>query len=156
MEGGDAVSQAEDVVRSFFQGSPEEEERFKYDVIKGLSESVRQLASGMADMQKTQVGMLERLAALEASRFAASIEDIEAKVAALLRDKDRRDGALGMLGTIKSWAPFLAMLFSAAAAVWLYGRSAGIVPPPPVAATRVEATIHPEEQRIDGVVGGKP
>jgi len=145
-----------DAVRSFFQGSPEEEERFKYDVIKGLSESVRQLAAGMADMQRTQVGMLERLAALEASKFAASIDDLEDKVSALLRDKDRRDGAIGMLGTIKSWAPFLAMLFSAAAALWLYGRSAGIVPAPPVAPTKVEATIHPDERRIDGVVGGKP
>lgn len=145
-----------DAVRSFFQGAPEEEERFKYDVIKGLSESVRQLAAGMADMQRTQVGMLERLAALEASKFAASIDDLDGKVAALLRDKDRRDGAIGMLGTIKSWAPFLAMLFSAACAVWLYGRSLGITPAPPAAPTRVEATIHPEERRIDGVVGGKP
>lgn len=145
-----------DVVRSFFQGSPEEEERFKYKVIEGLAESIRQLTGQMADLQRTQVNMLERLAALEASKFAASIDDLEGKVAALLRDKDRRDGAIGMLGTIKSWAPFLAALFSAACFAWLYGRSLGITPAPPAAPSRVEATIHPEERRIDGVVGGKP
>lgn len=146
----------EDIARSLFQGSPEEEERFKYDVIRGLSESIRQLASNMSDMQRTQVGVLERLAVLEANKFADTIAVIDKRVDVLMRDKDRRDGAIGMLGTIKAWAPFLAMIFSAAAVLWLYGRSAGIVPAPPVAPTRVEATIHPEEQRIDGVVGGKP
>lgn len=146
----------EDDARSFWQGNPQEEERFKYEVIRGLSESIRQLASGMAEMQKTQVGMLERLAALEANKFEDTIKLLDGRVDALLRDKDRRDGALGMLGTIKSWAPFLAMLFSAACALWLYGRSAGIVPAPPVAATRVEATIIPEQQKIEGIVGGKP
>lgn len=136
---------SEDTVRSFFQGQPEEEERFKYEVIKGLSESVRQLATNMADMQRTQVGVLERLAVLEANRFAETIATLDTRVDALLRDKDRRDGAIGMLGTIKSWAPFLAMLFSAACAAWLYGRSLGITPAPPVAAARVEATVHPED-----------
>lgn len=147
---------SDDTLRALCQGAPEEEERFKYEVIRGLSESVRQLAAGMADMQRTQVGMLERLAALEANRFGTSIAELEVNVASLMRDKDRRDGAIGMLGAIKSWAPFLAMIFSAAAAAWLYGRSLNIVPAPPVATARVEATIHPEERRIEGLVGGKP
>lgn len=146
----------EDVVRTFFQGSPEEEERFKYKVIEGLAESIRRLTTQMADLQRTQVGMLERLAALEASKFSASIDDLESKVSALLRDKDRRDGAIGMLGTIKSWAPFLAMLFSAAACAWLYGRSAGIVPAPAAAPARVEAVVQPEERRIEGVITPAP
>lgn len=146
----------EDPMRVLWQGNPEEEERFKYEVIRGLSESVRQLASGMAEMQKTQVGMLERLATLEASKFANSIKDLEDRVDALLRDKDRRDGGLSMLGKIKDWAPFLAMLFSAAAAAWLYGRSLGITPAPPLPATRLEASSNSENHHIEGTVGGKP
>ena len=146
----------DDINRALFQGSPEEEERFKYDVIRGLSESIRQMATNMADLQKTQVGMLERLAALEASKFSASIDELEGKVSALLRDKDRRDGAVGMLGAIKDWSPFIAALMATLAAAWLFGRSLNIVPAPPPAPAKVEATIHAEEQKIEGVVGGKP
>jgi len=144
--------------------------RFQFKIIEGLSESIRQqsasterLASAMAEMQKTQVGMLERLAKLEANRFGealakveGSVGDLDRKVDALMKDKDRRDGALGLLGAIKSWAPFLAMLFSAASVLWLYGRSAGFVPAPPVAPTKVEATIDHGERKIEGIVGGKP
>lgn len=145
----------ENKTRSFFQGPPEEEERFKYEVIKGLSESVRQLASGLADMQRTQVGMLERLATLEASKFASAIEGIKADVKVLMIEKEQRAGAKSAFGMIKEWSPFIGMIMGVLAAAWLYGRSAGIVPAPPVAPTRVEATIHPND-RIDGIVGGKP
>ena len=142
--------------RTLFQGSPEDEERFKYDVIKGLSESVRQLAAGMADMQRTQVGMLERLATLEANKFAASIEGIKADVKILMIEKERREGARGAFAMVKDWSPFIAMIMATLAASWLYGRSLNIVPAPPVAPTRVEATIDQQGDKIDGVVGGKP
>lgn len=118
--------------------SPESDTRFQYEIIKGLSESVRDLASSIRDMQSTQVGMLERLAKLEANRVSEVVAEVKISVDGALKridrlekDKDRRDGAYGMLGTIKAWAPFLAMLFSAACVLWLYGRSAGIVPAPP-------------------------
>lgn len=146
----------ENSARSFFQGRPEEEERFKYEVIKGLSESVRQLATGMADMQKTQVGMLERLATLEANKFGNLIEAIKADVKVLMIEKDRREGARGAFAMIKEWSPFLGMILIAAVAFIVYGRMAGIVPAAPVATTRVEATIRPDERRIEGTVGGKP
>lgn len=144
--------------------------RFQFKVIEGLSESIRQqsaaterLATGMADIQRTQVGMLERLARLEANKFGEALAKMEIgqaemdrKIDVLMKDKDRRDGALGALGAIRQWAPFLAMLFSAACALWLYGRSAGFVPAPPPAAAKVEAIIDHSERRIEGVVGGKP
>jgi|GEM_PF-2744815 len=121
--------------------------RFQYDVIKGLAESVRQMAANMSDLQKTQVDMLVRLARLEENKVGDELVAMKAATAALTvrvdaleSDKDRRDGALGMLGTIKSWAPFLAMVFSAACALWLFGRSAGFVPAPPVELPRREAT----------------
>lgn len=145
----------DDIARSLHQGSPEEEERFKYDIIRGLSESVRQLAQGIADIQKTQVGILERLATLEANKFANAIEGIKSDVKVLMIEKEQRAGARGAFGMIKEWSPFIGMIMGVLAAAWLYGRSAGIVPAPPVAPTRVEATIHPDD-KIEGVVGGKP
>lgn len=123
--------------------------RFQYEVIKGLAESVRQMASGMSDLQKTQVDMLVRLARLEENKVGDELVAMKAattaltiRVDALESDRDRREGALGMLGTIKSWAPFLAMLFSAACVLWLYGRSAGLVPAPPAEPTRRDAAHH--------------
>jgi len=136
-----------------YQGGDPNDTRFQFDVIKHLSESVRQLAAGMADMQKTQVGMLERLATLEAGKMTSRLDEIDTKVSALEQDRYRRDGALGMLGVLRVWGP---VIFSALAAFWLFGRSAGVVPPPPNAPARVEATVIPTERRIEGVVGGKP
>lgn len=137
--------------RQFFQGSPEEEERFKYEVIRGLSESVRQLAAGMADMQKTQVSMLERLAVLEANKFGEAlvkaetkVDALDMKVDALFRDKDRRDGALGILGGLRVWGP---AIFSLLTLLYLMGRSMGIVPSPPTTVTKVETPIAVEPRR---------
>lgn len=120
--------------------------RFQYEVIKGLAESVRQMASGMSDLQKTQVDMLVRLARLEENKVGDELVAMKAattalaiRVDALESDRDRREGAIGMLGTIKAWAPFLTFLFSAATVLWLYGRSAGLVPAPPTEPTRRDA-----------------
>lgn len=139
--------------------SPEADTRFQYDVIKGLAESVRQMANNMADLQKTQVDMLVRLARLEENKVGDELVTMKAatvaltlRIDALERDKDRRDGAMGALGAIRQWAPFLTLLFSAACVLWLYGRSAGIVPAPP---TKMEAMSGLGERRADDV-GGKP
>jgi len=136
-----------------FQGGDPSDTRFQFEIIKGLAESIRQLTGSIQKMQETQVNMLERLATLEAGKVTSRIDDVEARIDALFQDKDRRDGALGMLGVLRVWGP---VIFSALAAFWLFGRSAGVVPAPPVAPTRVEATIHPEERKIEGTVGGKP
>jgi len=142
-----------------FQGDANDT-RFQFKIIEGLAESIRQITGQMADMQKTQVDMLIRLARIEENKVGETVAKLEAtvegfgqRVNVLETDKDRRDGALGMLGILRVWGP---LVFSALAALWLYGRSAGVVPAPPVAPTRVEATVHPEERRIEGIVGGKP
>lgn len=141
----------DDSTRTFFQGSPEEEERFKYEVIRGLSESVRQLAAGMADMQKTQVGMLERLAKLEANRFGEAlakaevkVDELDKRIDALFRDKDRRDGALGMLGGLRVWGPAIFSLFTL---LYLVGRSVGVIPSPPTTVTKIETPVAVEPRR---------
>ena len=156
---------ADDPFRSLFQGADPSDTRFQFEVIKGLSESIRQqsasterLASGMADMQKTQVGMLERLARLEANKVGETVARVETlvgvldgRVDALLRDKDRRDGATGVFGFFLKFGP---VIFSAFAALWLLFRSLGIVPAPPVPtpAANVERSREAEPAKETGNV----
>lgn len=141
----------EDRVRQLLQGSPEEEEHFKYEVIRGLSESVRQLAAGMAEMQKTQVGMLERLAKLEANKFGEAlvkaetkVDEMDKRIDALFRDKDRRDGALGAMGALRVWGP---VIFSLFVAMYLVGRSLGVIPSPLTTVTKIETPLAVEPRR---------
>lgn len=142
--------------------SPEEGERFKYEVIAGLSESVRQLAAGMADMQRTQVGMLERLARLEANKFGEAlvkaelkVDELDKKVDTLFRDKDRRDGAMGAFGALRVWGPTVFSLFTV---MYLVGRSMGIIGSPPTTVTKIETPVAierrhaapaPEHERVE-------
>lgn len=139
--------------------SAESDTRFQYDIIKGLADSIRQLTGSIQKMQETQVNMLERLAVLEANRVGEVVAKVEVAVEAaknridvLEADKNRRDGAAGAFKMIKDWAPFLAMLFSAACAAWLYGRSLGLTPAPPATAIRVQNS----EPNVERTVGGKP
>lgn len=124
------------------------------DSLTAQSRDVRAVVESVSDVRERVIRLEERDKRLE--HVETTLDEIESKIAVLMKDKDRRDGAFGMLGTIKSWAPFLAMIFSAACMVWLYGRSAGIVPAPPVAPVRFEATGNPNNQKTEGIIGGRP
>lgn len=133
-----------------------EAETFQYKIIEGLSESIRQqsastdrLATAMADMQRTQVGMLERLAKLEANRVGEVVSEVKAlvdialkRIDALEQDKDRRDGAGSFVGGMFKYGP---TIFSLLTLMYLFGRSLGIVPAPPVQAT-VPTPMHIERR----------
>jgi len=154
----------------------ESDTRFQYEIIKGLSESIRQqsasterLAAAMADMQKTQIGMLERLAKLEANRVGETVAKIEAavevvkervdatveavkdRVDKLEQDKDRRDGAGSFVGLLFKYGP---TVFSLMTLLYLAGRSIGLVPAPPAPPTRIETSETPYAR--DTEQGGKP
>lgn len=108
------------------------------------------------------VDVRERVIRLEENN--RRLDDVEAdqrrtdaKVTILMDDKNRRDGAKSAFGMMKDWSPFIAAVMATLAAAWLYGRSLNIVPAPPVAPARVEATIQRDDRRIEGIVGeGKP
>lgn len=123
--------------------------RFQFKVIEGLSESIRQqsaaterLATGMADIQRTQVGMLERLARLEANKVGevvakveARVDEIDRRTDVLFRDKDRRDGAVGLMVGLRTWGPWV---FSLLTVLYLVARQAGIMPSPPTTVTKID------------------
>lgn len=126
---------------------PEAEVRFQYDVIKGLAESVRQMAQNMADLQKTQIDMLVRLARLEENKVGdelvsikADTAAIEARVKILESAEDQRKGAYSVFSWLRVWGP---VIFSCVAAAWLLGRSLGIVPAPPAA-----TPMHIEQRKV--------
>lgn len=124
--------------------------KFRYEIIRGLSESVRDLAASMRDVQQTQVGMLERLARLESNRVGESLARVErvvqdnaVRINALESESDRRAGGFAMLSIVKMWAP---ALFSILTFLYLAGRSAGIIPSPPTTVSKVRAPLAVEAQ----------
>lgn len=97
--------------------STESDTRFQYEIIKSLADSVRQQSDVLRDVQKTQVGMLERLAKIEANRINENVAELRANVNAacdridkLEQDKDRRDGAMGAWSWIARNWPMAAMV----------------------------------------------
>jgi hypothetical protein len=91
--------------------------RFQYEVIRGLAESIRQLTTTIASVQTTQVGMLERLAKIEANRVNEDVADLRARHDALNGRVDQlektHDYEAGMRGARKAvmfyWPAFAAI-----------------------------------------------
>jgi hypothetical protein len=121
------------------------------DSLSAQNRDVRNVVESISDVRERVIRLEESNRRLEAVEATILLHD--SRIDVLLKDKDRRDGALGMLGVLRVWGP---VVFSALAALWLLGRSLGITPAPPVAPARVEATIQHDDRRIEGVVGGKP
>ena len=124
------------------------------DSLTALSRDVRSASEATAEVRDRVIRLEERDKRL--TDVEADVKTLDARVDVLMKDKDRRDGANGLLGRVPGWLSFLIALGSAFSALWLAGRSLGIVPAPPVAPTRVEAVIQPDNRSITGRVGGKP
>jgi hypothetical protein len=124
------------------------------DSLTAMSRDIRTNNEATSDVRERVIRLEERDKRMD--QIEANVVLLDGRVDVLLKDKDRRDGAHGAFKMIKDWAPFLAMLFSAACVLWLYGRSAGIVPAPPTPVARLEATGNHDNTRIEGTVGGKP
>jgi hypothetical protein len=132
--------------------SPEADTRFQYEIIKGLAESVRQMATSMGDLQKTQIDMLVRLARLEENKVGDELVTMKATTAALTirvdaleSDKDRRDGAMGALGALRVWGPAICGVLTV---LYLAGRAAGVLPSPPTTITKIETPISVERRDL--------
>lgn len=119
--------------------------RFQFDVIRSLSESVRQMASTMAEMQRTLMDVSVRTARLEENKVNEEVAAVKAemklldvRVDALFREKDRRDGAGSFVGLVLKHAPLVLSLLTV---LYLGGRSAGVIPSPPTTVTTVSAPM---------------
>jgi hypothetical protein len=130
--------------------SPEADTRFQYEIIKGLAESVRQMAASMSDLQKTQIDMLVRLARLEENKVGdeliamrATTAALSIRVDALESDKDRRDGAIGALGALRVWGPAICGILTV---LYLAGRAMNVIPSPPTTITKIETPISVERR----------
>lgn len=126
------------------------------DSLSAMNRDITAIHRDMKESNEATADVRERVIRLEErDRRLDDLEGTQAehaeKIAVLMKDKDRRDGAVGMLGAIKSWAPFLAMLFSAACVLWLYGRSLGVVPSPPVTAAMPQPPVERRQQAEEGV-----
>jgi len=115
---------------SFAQQEPHDV-RFQFEVIKNLAESVRQIAAGMADMQKSQVGILERLAKIESNRINEDVARLDArlevvwnKVDKLEQSEDRREGASRFSRAVITWWPVIGVAFTV---LFLLFRATGII-----------------------------
>lgn len=98
--------------------------RFQYEVIRQLAESVRQQTQSLARMQEQMGAMAERMARIEANRVHDDVERLRVgldeqtkRVDALMRDKDRRDGALGAAEWLRQSAPWAWLIAVGSAAV---------------------------------------
>lgn len=94
----------------------------QFEIIKQLTDSIRQQTTALTEVQKQVSNMSERLARIEANRLHDDVErlrhdlaDQTGRVDALMRDKDRRDGALGAMAWIHKSAPWAAMVAAGAA-----------------------------------------
>lgn len=129
--------------------------RFQFDVIRSLSESVRQMATTMAEMQRTLMDVSVRTARLEENKVneevasvKADMKILDARVDTLFTDKNRRDGAGTLLGAALKYGP---VIFSLLTVLYLFGRSIGVVPSPPMTVTAVAAPMRVlERSHVEG------
>lgn len=98
--------------------------RFQFEVIRQLAESVRQQTAALSRMQEQMAGMAERMARMESNRIHDDVDRLQQTLAeetkrvdALMRDKDRRDGALGAAAWLHRSAPWAWIAAAVAAGV---------------------------------------
>lgn len=140
---------------SFSQQEPHDV-RFQFEVIKNLAESVRQIAAGMADMQKSQVGILERLAKIESNRINEDVARLDArlevvwnKVDKLEQSEDRREGASRFSRAVITWWPVIGVAFTV---LFLLFRATGIIhlPQEPVTQPVAPYQAPPQTPKVGG------
>jgi uncharacterized coiled-coil protein SlyX len=91
--------------------------RFQFEIIKGLSESVRTQTSVMMRMQEQQTDIVARLERIEAKETAQQVKELLARVDSLEAAEQRREGGAKVITAIAK-SPAIGWLFAAAAFLW--------------------------------------
>lgn len=92
--------------------------RFQYDVIKGLSDSIRTMTSALLEQQKTLGEIVERLVRIESNKVDSRVTTLEAKVEQLEAERNQRTG----MAKVAEWifkSPLVGWLAAAGAGAWL-------------------------------------
>lgn len=97
--------------------------RFQFEIIKGLSESVRTQTAVMMRMQEQQTDIVARLERIEAKETAQQVKDLLARVDALEDTELRREGGARVLTAIVK-SPVVGWVVGGATFMWavLTGR----------------------------------
>lgn len=101
--------------------------RFQFEILRSLAESVKSQTEALGALQKQTYDVSERLARIESNRIHDEVAQLRLdlssesrRVDALMRDKDRRDGALGAWAWLQRTAPWGLMAAAVAGlASWL-------------------------------------
>lgn len=91
--------------------------RFQFEIIKGLGESVRLQTAALGSLQQGQIDIVDRLARIEARDHAEALAALRAEVDMLKADKQRRDGASGIIHAILK-SPVLAWVVAICGFIW--------------------------------------
>lgn len=109
---------------------PSGEPSFQWEMIRQLAESVRAQTTSLGRLQEQMTAVSERLVRIEANRvhddvarLGTAFEAERARVDALMRDKDRRDGAIGAAEWLQRSAPW-AWLLAIGTGIFAWLRSA--------------------------------
>lgn len=91
--------------------------RFQFEIIKGLSESVREQTSVMLRMQEQQTDIVARLERIEAKATAEQVAALLVRVDNLEASEHRREGAINVVGAILK-SPAIGWIVGGATFIW--------------------------------------
>lgn len=94
----------------------DDDARFRYEIIKGLADSIRQQTKQLSDMQHQMHEISERLVRIEANRLSEEVSSLRVEVDLLKADRQRREGAMSV-GTSLLKSPVIAWAILALATV---------------------------------------
>lgn len=102
--------------RVLSQPDEDSEQRFRYEIIRNLAESIRQQTTQLSDIQNQMHNMSDRLTRIEANKVSEEVALLRSEVDSLKADRQRREGVL----SVGSWlfkSPVIAWIAAAAVAV---------------------------------------
>lgn len=124
------------------------------DSLSAMNRDITAIHRDMKESNEATADVRERVIRLEErDRRLDDLEGAQAehaeKIAALMKDKDRRDGAGSFLGGMFKYGP---AIFSLLTVLYLFGRSLGVVPAPPAPVTvPTPMQIERRQQAEEGV-----
>ncbi|MDY7525473.1 hypothetical protein [Sphingomonas sp. 10B4] len=113
------------------------------DSLSAMSRDIRANSEATSDVRERVIRLEERDRRF--NDLEERVHATEIDITDLKGDKNRREGAHSLIGKFPNWLSVMMAIASIFSAVWLFGRSVGVVPPPPTPASITEP------RRIPGI-----